>query len=331
VMRADDARVYGPVFTQGRRAERLLSEDHLPTTRTVLRGALDSEAAHRAFGERVFSATELETYLECPYRWFYTRVLRPSDDDAELDAAELGSRAHRLLADFYAALRAEGETRVTPESLPEALRLFERSAEQSERRMALPLSLGEEIDVGRARLWARHVVEDDAHLLRGYAPHGHEISFGGEGEFEFAGIPMVGRIDRIDVGPGGVVVSDYKSAPDVGKLTRPGASFSMQHVIYAAAAEQLLGLPVQGSVYRSLRSRQLRGFWRRDLLKSVPAEACGKDVIGEDGFSELSEMAAERVLAAAEGIRAGRIPRSGHSAASCRYCDLAPLCEGARS
>jgi hypothetical protein len=197
--------------------------------------------------------------------------------------------------------------------------------------MALPLSLGEEIDVGRARLWARHVVEDDAHLLRGYAPHGHEISFGGEGEFEFAGIPMVGRIDRIDVGPGGVVVSDYKSALDVGKLTRPGASFSIQHVIYAAAAEQLLGRPVQGSVYRSLRSRQLRGFWRRDLLKSVPAEACGKDVIGEDGFSELSEMAAERVLAAAEGIRAGRIPRSGHSAASCRYCDLAPLCEGARS
>ena len=327
----EDARAFALVFTHGRREQRVLPETLVPATRRVAHGTLDAELAARSVSERVYSATELETYLECPYRWFYSRVLRPEDIDSELDAAALGSRAHRLISDFYEALRGEGIERVTPATLPAALGLFERSAEQSEGKMAPALGLGEEIDVGRARLWARHVVEDDATLLCDHVPSGHEVVFGKDVRFEFAGVPMAGRIDRIDVGPAGLVVSDYKSARDVAKLVRPGSGFSIQHLVYAAAAENLLGQPVQASVYRSLRTRRLRGFWRRELLESPPPEACAKDVIDEDAFSALIASAEAQVALAVEGIKAGRIPRQRRSAASCTYCALNKICEGGRS
>ena len=161
----------------------------------------------------------------------------------------------------------DGRDRVTPETKDECIELFERTASESERGMGHAQGLAEEIDVGRARLWARQVVEDDAFLMPGYAPLGHEVTFGRDSVFEFAGVSIAGRIDRIDAGPEGIVITDYKSARDVGRLARPGDGGSIQHVLYGLAAQRNLGRTVVGSVYRSLRSRQLRGFWREDVLQ----------------------------------------------------------------
>lgn len=331
IVRCDDIVSFAPVFTQGRRDVRMLSEDRFPSVRVVVHGAVDSALATAAVSERVFSATEIETYLECPYRWFYSRILRPTDIDVELDAAALGSRAHRLIADFYEALRGEGVDRVMPATLPGALELFERSVVRSERAMASPLSLGEEIDVGRARMWARHVVEDDADLFPDHVPHGHEVIFGRESAFEFAGVPVAGVIDRLDVGPDGAVVTDYKSTRDVGKLAKIGTGLGIQHVLYAAASEKLLGQPVQGSVYRSLRTRQMRGFWRAELLPSVPRGACDNDIVDEAGYAELVSLVEEQVAGVVDGIKAGKVPRAPRTPAACRYCTLSAICEGARS
>ena len=151
IVRREDARSFMPVFTQGRREQRLLAEEALPPTRSVSHCSVSTEAASELVGGRIFSATEIGDYLQCPYRWFYSRVLRPGEIDAELDAAALGSRSHRLIADFYDALKGEGLERVTPETLPAALELFERSADSSERAMATPQGISEEIDTARAR------------------------------------------------------------------------------------------------------------------------------------------------------------------------------------
>jgi CRISPR/Cas system-associated exonuclease Cas4 (RecB family) len=329
VVRCEDVRAYMPVFTRGRRAERLLPAHAIRVSREVQRGALSPQTAEHFSRSRVFSATEIETYLRCPYSWFYSRVLRPRDIDSELDAAALGSRAHRLLSDFYGVMKQEGRARVTPETLVADLELFERSAALTERGMSRAQGLGEEIDTGRAHLWARHTVEDDAYLLAGYDSHAHELVFGDERVFEFAGAALSGRIDRVDVGPWGAVVTDYKSARDVGKLAGSGVGAGIQHILYAMASEELLGMPVVGSVYRSLRSRRMRGYWRADLLKSTPVEACERDLIDSEGFSAMVDELEARVSGAVDGITAGEIPRTPRSADSCAYCALNQICEGA--
>ncbi len=328
-VKSRDTRAFAPAFTRGRREARLLPASEIPSGRTVVRGSVSADIASRMAQDRVFSATELETYLKCPYSWFYARVLRPRDLDAEMDAAAIGSRAHRLISEFYAAMRREGRERVTAQTLPEDIELFERTAAGCEDAMGAAQGLAEEIDAGRAHLWARHVVEDDAYLLPGYAPSGHEVEFGRDRTFEFAGVSIAGRIDRIDVGPAGAVVTDYKSTRDVGSLVGAGRGSSIQHVLYALAAERSLGLPVVGSVYRSLRGRQLRGYWRSDLLSTLPTEACEKDAMDEDGFSAMVETLEQRVAGAIEGIRAGEIPRTPSSADACRYCGIRQVCGGA--
>ncbi len=322
-----DARWFAPAFTEGRREKRRLPEDSLPPVRTVVHGRLDPRRSAKLTQDRVYSATEIEAYLRCPYSWFYTRVVRPREIDAVLDAGSLGSRAHRLISDFYDDMKREGISRVTPDNLSACLALFNRSSERSTCEMIPVQGLAEEVDAGRALSWARHVVEDDAYVLTGYVPGGHEITFGTDPVFEFAGVPIAGRIDRVDIGPRGVVVTDYKSTRDVAGLTRPGAG--IQHLLYGVAAAAALDRPVVGSVYRSLRSRQMRGFWRGDLEGGVPSDACDKDVIDGTRFSKMVGELEDEVRRAVDGMVAGDIGRVPRNAQSCRYCALAAVCEGA--
>ncbi|WP_146155782.1 PD-(D/E)XK nuclease family protein [Enhygromyxa salina] len=186
------------------------------------------------------SATSLEDYAACPFRFFANRVLRlrprPSIRD-DLDAAEQGSVRHLVLAEVMQALRAEGltpleggdrtgaENSVAREVCEEVLDRWQAS----ERTGPLPL-------------WYLHrdlVVRDLARTLEGerrvgieaWEPGEFELGFGvvsqdGSGELE--GVPLaipdrsgerrfelVGRVDRIDYrGDGrereGLII-DYKS------------------------------------------------------------------------------------------------------------------------
>lgn len=45
----------------------------------------------------LLSASQIETYLECPYKWFSLRRLRLRDADAGFTGAEMGTFAHRVL------------------------------------------------------------------------------------------------------------------------------------------------------------------------------------------------------------------------------------------
>lgn len=45
----------------------------------------------------ILSASQIESYLECPYKWFSLRRLRLRDADAGFTGAEMGTFAHRVL------------------------------------------------------------------------------------------------------------------------------------------------------------------------------------------------------------------------------------------
>lgn len=58
-----------------------------------------------------FSPTVFDDYLECPLRYYYTRVLGISSDDAleeDLDASQLGTAIHDVLHDIYTPYNNDG-------------------------------------------------------------------------------------------------------------------------------------------------------------------------------------------------------------------------------
>lgn len=66
----------------------------------------------RAADERpLLSASQIETYLECPYKWFSLRRLRLRDADAGFTGAEMGTFAHRVLEVSRRELLARAQER----------------------------------------------------------------------------------------------------------------------------------------------------------------------------------------------------------------------------
>lgn len=319
-----------PTLTYGRVDQRVAAPQRsfgLPP-----REVISTDAGLAALGHLdTFSATEIETYLECPYRWFHSRVVAPEEIDAALDARELGSHAHRLLAEFYRRTIAEGEPeRVTPESLDHAMEVLEHIVLEDSGNQTKADGLPEELSLARSTAWARNVIGQDAHYLPGFVPAHVELGFGVEARFDFAGWAFRGKIDRVDVAPHGAFVTDYKSSRDVPGIDKFESRAKVQAVVYACAAQELLGTDVCGSVYRSMRSGRLRGFWRSDLLGEMPPGLCEDDALDAAGFAELVDRTKLRVSAAIEGMRAGRIPRQAAVPGACGYCPIAPFCERAR-
>jgi ATP-dependent helicase/DNAse subunit B len=290
------------------------------------RGALTSGTVLESLGERdAFSATEVESYLQCPYRWFYERVLRPQDIDCEFDGRELGSRAHGFLSEFYSRLPSElGVKRVTRPVLAASLELFDRVATEAGASMTPTASLDEELAADRALAWSRQVVVDDAEMFLGADRIQPEAQFEG---VPFAGGHFKGRIDRIDVGPDAAFVTDYKASTTVHGFANFESEGLVQSVLYAVAVETDSALPVAASVYRSLRARRCRGFWRADLLSTPPVRCSERDALGEREFGELVAQTEERVATALAGMKAGLVPRSPRANA-CAFCSIASLCDG---
>src|SRR5665648_182626 len=89
---------------------------------------LTGEAGRVLRDRHTFSVSELEAYLNCPYRWFYERRLSGEPLDREVDALERGKLAHEAMRCFYEAWSEEGYERVTPETLPQAREVAARAS-----------------------------------------------------------------------------------------------------------------------------------------------------------------------------------------------------------
>jgi ATP-dependent helicase/nuclease subunit B len=285
-------------------------------------GALRGRASH--------SASALESWTACPVGWLVERALDPG----ELKGKELpivrGAVAHELLHDVFLALRERtGSARVDAASLPVALELLEAAMAAADR----PLSANPAVD--RAERRRQH--SDLARYLRFVAaapgalePSEFELGFGLADDplpaASLAGgaLELCGRIDRIDVDPGGggALIYDYKAASGVEPAAKWAQSGRLQPALYMLAVEQLLGMPALGGLYQPTRTADLRprGALRDDV---DPAGGCVENDRLEDG--DLRGLVAERLAAALQAageMDAGAIvarPSTCSSAGACRH------------
>jgi PD-(D/E)XK nuclease superfamily len=318
-----------PAFSRSRRDMRRLVERGERVLQHPLSATLVLEGEGVSRPRPVFSVTELEVYAQCPYRWFLERGVRPKDIDAALDAREMGTRAHEMLALFYRRLPDRlGVGRVDPSTVEDALALFEEVADEVEadRRDGGAVSLSEELDMAVARQRARSVVEDDATFLAGYRPEATEWEFSIEVESGSGAALLRGKVDRIDVGPQGVVVTDYKLGSKVHGLAGWQRQRLLQIPLYAWIASNSLDEPVAGGIYRSLASLDARGFWRADLCVPLGEGHAYSDGTDREGMEAALTAAQELAFAAIHGILEGAIEPEPATKESCTYCLAATFC-----
>ena len=189
-------------------------------------------------GLPVLSASQLESYLECPLKWFSLRRLRLGDNDAGFGPLEMGTFAHRVLELTYAQLYEEGRAKLDVRDvdgmahahavLDEQFRIHSehqhmRAGNKGVYQALIAHSSQEKSALERLQRDLGSTLEYAAARFEGYEPRAFEWEFGrGRSKEEQGGLPSVpeatyagvrvtGTVDRIDInGQGQAVIIDYK-------------------------------------------------------------------------------------------------------------------------
>lgn len=355
---------FDPAAGEGLKRERVtceapqhLSDEAIPYL--VLRRR-DGEGENAPLVPRLTSASQIEAYSTCPLCWFVSYRVKPQSIDAGFGNMEKGNFVHDVLEHLHARLPQEGMERVTPENLPRAQELLhevfdETLAEHAGKRGTegplVPLSAVEERQVAEILPQLEGVLAYESEALAPFAPRYLEFAFN-ELQVEYAGWPLGGRIDRVDVdAENRAVVIDYKhrSGVEEFKLADPTVRDEetgeapiddprwlpphTQTLIYAQAMRRALGLDTRAALYFSTKGGKpaLRGAASAELLEEERGDGripgLKKGFPGEGGSMDFDALLDRVEAGIAERLReleAGNVaavdPASAQAAhARCSY------------
>jgi ATP-dependent helicase/DNAse subunit B len=195
-------------------------------------GLTADELLERFREQEAFSASDLETYADCPVKWLVERLLKPVALEPDPEQMVRGRYAHDVLELTFARLREQtGARRVTMDNLADAERIMREALRERQRYFSISPSQT------RVRAAVRRLEFDLLRYLRHEAqrdglfePDKLELRFGmgngGDGNgngslppvrLEGEEICVRGVIDRIDTWDGWALVRDYKSGRTVYK------------------------------------------------------------------------------------------------------------------
>jgi RecB family exonuclease len=279
-------------------------------------------------------ARGLEAFAGCGVRWLVERLLRPARAEPDPEPMRRGTVTHAALERVLERLRrATGSAALTPASLPAALdALGEVAAELRAEAAGVRGAAGVRAVAGDVERLLRH----EAAAGAGLEPRLLEWSFGGDAdeagplELAEAGIGVSGRVDRIDVAPGGLaVVRDYKGRAGAVAGARWAQERRLQVALYALAARELLGLDVAGALLQPLGAADVRA--RGVVRDDVPGRYVNGDVVDAEGLEAALGAARDTAVAAARDLRAGRIRPCPGSCTPRGSCAHPAICRAAES
>lgn len=339
---------------------------------------------------RTLSASQVENYLACPYRWFVNSRVPTRRLDVEFGPIERGNFSHDVMQRFYERLAECGLKRVTPGNVERCHEEMDRAFDEvrddhalgrythgkyagEERPRSIRGGLVPLDELERTRLEAMRAqfhaaVEHDATMLSIYEPAHLEYSFDKQG-VTYAGRPLGGRIDRVDVAPSAgsgerFVVIDYKTGNTASTMECPDPTMNVeegeplaedwlpgrdkdkapkvQALMYASALERMTGGSAQGAVYYGLRATSIAGAVSSALTECEPPAfpddtpspfpgVKGKKRVKRDGEMEFPDLLAQ--VEHAISLELDRL-QAGEIAPrpasdSCSFCPLT-MCEKRR-
>lgn len=291
--------------------------------------------------------TVMETYLTCPAKYLFARVLGADAEstwDPDLDPAARGTLLHAILQRFLDRLVTSGVPRLTGldvEQRPTVRALLAACAEEAlaEDEEIARLSpslrayhrerwLGGLVDGAAAGLLVRWL---QAEIDRPWVAdlHAREWTFA---PVRFGPLAIRGRVDRVDrIGVDGVLVIDYKSgkAPAAAMVR---AGLRIQGFVYAEAARAELGRSSAAAMYQELRGpRDVAATgWVGDaaLVDRLAPDQKDRIALDADPDNALHDTFRSHLADAGARMAAGRFHTTlaGPKQARCDLCDYARAC-----
>jgi RecB family exonuclease len=282
--------------------------------------------AERRLGRRAYSASSLQQFATCPYRFYLQAIahLRPREEAAgieQMDPLTRGALFHEVQFRFF-----QGALKREPASVEETLSAVDAALDEVEREYR------EELAPAIARVW-RTEIEDMRNDLHGWARYwwedhaewrvSHaELAFGlpdsrgrdpqsQAGELKVLnGVIVRGSIDLVERSRvrNALRITDHKTGkPPQQAPVYVGAGAFLQPALYGLAAEAMLGTPVESG--RLFYCTQRGGFNDYSIQ------------LGDATRKRLELVLGTIDAAIAEGF----LPPAP-AAGACDFCDYRLLC-----
>ena len=240
-------------------------------------------------GLPLLSASQIETYLECPYKWFTQRRIKISQVDTEFAPMQMGTFIHRVLELTHATLLAEAlgcdvadvdlavesallqdipGSRITSDNLDHAKQVLDtcfaqvwdeqfNNINRASSNELIPHSIQERKQVENIREDLKDLLEFEASHFIGYQPRFFELRFGREENVvEYAGAQFTGSIDRVDINAHGqALIIDYKH-----KGTNDLKAYSAKLSLDSELSKEILPRHVQSAIYAQIMRKQLTKY-----------------------------------------------------------------------
>jgi ATP-dependent helicase/nuclease subunit B len=288
------------------------------------RTAAEAPEFHGAIGPpppRAWSVSALETYLDCPFKFFAQRVLKleeEPEDEEVMDPRRQGQFVHEVFEKFFSAWQRAGHRAITRDNLADAGDLFTQVVDEAlerlpaaeaglERTRLLGSSAAAGLGDAVLRMEAERPVAVVERMLE------HELT----GEFTFAAsdgtrtVALRGKADRLDLLADGTFrLIDYKLG------WPPNRTRALQLPIYGLCAEQRLV---------AYRGRQWVLGEAVYLAFKGPRRVVPLYISAADRARVLAE-AQQRLVDTVDAIAAGEFPPRPDDVWRCETCSFAAVC-----
>ncbi|MBI4212591.1 MAG: PD-(D/E)XK nuclease family protein [Deltaproteobacteria bacterium] len=302
------------------------------------------------FSRGHFSPSRLESYAECPMRFFIERVLGIEEEDElthELKPNDRGTIIHTILEDFFQKHFTRFENVcLDPTSVSEARNIIASLVEAAFQKhsdlfnnTSLALRTFQRKDI-QATVENVVMAELEMHrkLENPLIPKAFEWNFGSSEDSAFRlpvpdDVPALiqGRVDRIDVSKDGssFLIIDYKTGRTIESLRnkiKNGEHFQIP--LYTEAVRSLLlknATPLGGLLYSVMVAEKKHGFVKKSL-NGIHYELGNRShsLLDEDQWEELSQTSMQKAGEIIALIRHGQFaPKEGKA---CQHCHFKNIC-----
>jgi ATP-dependent helicase/nuclease subunit B len=306
------------------------------------------------YEERPYSISHLESYTQCPFKYFLERIIKVDineEPDEEVEAIEIGSLLHSIVYDFYTELTRKN---IILQGCSDAVFeiaekiLFDIAEKQvHETFKNSPFAFYEEekiFGIGGNRkysiLYKFLIRERDDES--GRTPKYFETNFGvvdieqdktlsQKEPLLLDDIQLRGKIDRIDINKTNNLfeVVDYKTGSKKVSRGEIEEGLSLQLPIYVWAAKTLLLNNVE-SKYDAEAMSIYSLKYKEDLFGKNPVSLSRKkDVNQTELIDELVDIAIDHVRDSVKNIRKGNFPLTkfiDNSEKVCKFCNYKMIC-----
>ncbi len=306
------------------------------------------------YNEKPFSISQLETYTQCPFKYFLERVLKieaTDEPDEDIEAIEIGSLLHSIVYKFYTEITKQKITLqgCTAKTFATAEKLLFNIAEKQVKVVFgnSPFAFYEEeiifgIKGNRKHSILYRFLENEKENSDNLLPKYFETNFGvvdveqdkllsTTEPLKLGDIKLRGKIDRVDVNINSNTfeVIDYKTGSKKITVSEIEDGLSLQLPIYVWAAKSLLLNTLNTSYEPEAMSIYSLKYVEQTFGKNRVSLSRKHNVNKTELINDYVEIALNHVKDSVKNIRKGNFPLTKFMEKKekiCRFCNYKTIC-----